>query len=417
MGGAASFVAPRYERVGRGACESCSGPYTLLNPPCSPCTRCGARLCRRCFTASCAVLTPCGVLALPFVPRAASTCDACGPESEREARFAAAVLPFLAAGALVTRIQPSLLGEASSQVLLSLVPRERALRFASMHLTPEGRPRDSGTVSLDDVAELRSGATAAAGAGLQRAVGGGGGGGGGVGSASLSLAPAAATSAVAAPPYAPALVLHLVSARNRTVFVCACPDERTFERWSGGLAEALALAKSKHSTLFPTAGARAAAAASATSAAAAAAAAGAAKSAELARRQAERDAFKERLGLGAGAAAPRPPGTNPAALGGAPPAVASTPAVSLSGEALEALGRPAAGRGVPASALGALAARREGGGLAPMPIAASSAAQAQAQAQAAQEAATAALARAANAIRGGFAAIRMSIEASVPPTR
>jgi hypothetical protein len=142
MGAAASFVAPRYERIGRGVCEGCGGPFTLLNAPCAPCARCGARLCRRCFTASCTLRVPClpgAVLALPFVPRAASTCDGCGPESEREERFAASLLPFLAAGALVTRVQPSLLGEASAQVLLSLVPRARALRFASMQQTAQGQ--------------------------------------------------------------------------------------------------------------------------------------------------------------------------------------------------------------------------------------------------------------------------------------
>ena len=414
MGATASFVAPRYERVGRGACELCSGAFSLANPACAPCARCSARLCRRCFTASCTLRTPCGVLALPFVPRAASTCDACGPESEREERFAAQQLPFLAAGALVTRVQPSLLGEATTQVLLSLVPRERALRFASMQLTAQGQqPRDSGQVLLDDVAEVRSGAAAAAGAGLQRALLGG------AVAASLSSAAAGASAsssaAVAAPPYAPALVVHLVSARGRTVFVFACADERSFERWTTGLAEALALAKAKHSAVFPAAAARAAAAAASSSTAAA----GAAKAAELARRQAERDAFKQRLATGAGvggvgtggvgAGGGPTPGTNPAALAAAPKAG------ELSSEMLESLGRPpgarvaAGGQGVSVAALGALA-RRES--LAPMPI--SSASGAQAQAQAAQEAAASALARTAGAFRSGLAAFREALDASVP---
>ena len=69
MGGAASFLAPRYERIGRGACETCACAFSLLNPPCEPCARCGARLCRRCFTAACTLHVPCApgaVLALPF---------------------------------------------------------------------------------------------------------------------------------------------------------------------------------------------------------------------------------------------------------------------------------------------------------------------------------------------------------------
>ena len=426
MGGAASFLAFRYERIGRGTCETCSSAFTLLNPPCAPCARCDARLCRRCFTSSCTLRVPCApgaVLALPFVPRAARTCDACGPEGEREERFVAQLLPFLAAGALVTRVQPSLLGEATAQVLLSLAPRERALRFATMQQTAQGQqPRDAGEVSLDDVAEIRSGAAAAAGAGLQRALLG-------ASAAAAAVAAAAAASsslslsssaAVAAPPYSPALVVHLVSARGRTVFVFACPDERALERWTLGLAEALALCKAKHSAVFAAPAARAAASA--------AAAAGASKAqaaqAEVARRQAERDAFKQRLGpVGmAGAAAilqarggAATPGTNPAALASsaaAPAAHGEIPAALL-----ETLGRPRApapiapAGGVSAASLGALARRESGGGLAPMAVQTS----AQAQAQAAQEAATAALSRAASAVRVGLGTLRTAFEASLPP--
>ena len=43
----------------------------------------------------------------------------------------------------------------------------------------------------------------------------------------------------------PARVIHLVSARGRTVFVFSCPDDRSFGHWTEALGESLALLRSK----------------------------------------------------------------------------------------------------------------------------------------------------------------------------
>jgi len=320
-----SLVSPSYHRVGRGVCDGCGGAFSFANAQCV-CGRCDQRLCRRCYSRSCTLTLPClgAPVALPFVARARAICDACAPEADRERAFETDHLPFLEAGALVTRVQPSLLGEAAAQVLLSLVPARRALLFRSMQLNQDQQPRDCGEVKLDDVSALQSGQTGAAAAGLQLALGAG------AGAAAVKAAGALASALrenTAAPaPYDPRLVLHLVSARGRTVLIVACTDERSFARWSAALTECLALAKSKHSAIFPSPAAMAAAAAAAQKESEGAAARGA----EVAARQAEREAFRQRIGpvgmantaaimAAKGGAAPSSlppaPGLNPAARG------------------------------------------------------------------------------------------------------
>ena len=327
-----SFVAPSYHRVGRGICEACGTPFSLLNPACSPCARCNTILCRKCFTRSCVVSIPCLPdvrFPLPFVLRSRGICDGCGPEADREEKFINDHLPFLSAGGLVTRIQPSLLGEASSQVLLSVSASEGALKFRSMQLSQNQQPKDSGEVILDNIAKFESGQAAAAGAGLRLALSG-------------AAAALGGTSSSDSASYNPALVIHLVNGKGRTQLVFACTDERSFERWKTALTDAIAVSKSKYCSVFPPAGQRAAVVALEKEKLREAAA----KEAAVNNRQAERAAFKESLGTvgmshsaailggrsGSGSSSSSsmsstapPPGKNPAVL---------------SGDQLERLGRP-----------------------------------------------------------------------------
>lgn len=315
-----SFIAPSYHRVGRGICEACGTPFNLLNPACAPCHRCNTILCRKCFTRSCVVSIPCfpdARFPLPFVLRSRGICDGCGPESDREEKFIADHLPFLISGGLVTRIQPSLLGEASSQVLLSVSPSEGALKFRSMQLNQNQQPKDAGEVILDNINKMETGQSAAAGAGLRLALTG----------AAAALGPSSTDSAA----YNPALVIHLVNGKGRTQLVFACIDERSFERWKAALSDAILVSKSKYCSVFPPAGQRAAAVAQEKERLREAAA----KESSLSTRQADRAAFKESLGtVGMSHSA--------AILAGrsAPPSSSINPSAAISVDQLERLGRP-----------------------------------------------------------------------------
>jgi hypothetical protein len=216
-------------------------------------------------------------------------------------------------------------------------------------------------------------------------------------------------------------VLHLVSARGRTVLIVACTDERSFARWSAALAECLALAKCKHSSVFPSPAAMAAAAAAAQKETEGAAA----RSAEVAARQAEREAFRQRIGpVGMantaaimagkqGGAAPAP-GLNPAARGPTQAPLPPPPTKEQLQEqrAFDSFFDGVAPRPQPQGA----------GGLSAAALASASRAQQQNLQQQTQARAQVALNRAASAASTGFAAFRdglgsiaRQIEASMPP--
>ena len=242
------FLAPSYHRVGRGICESCGTPFSILNPACSPCVRCNTILCRKCFTRSCILSIPCFPdirFPLPFVLRSRGICDGCGPESDREERFRLDHLPFLTSGGLVTRLQPSLLGETSTQDLLSLSASEGSLKFRSMQLSQNQQPKDIGEILLDNIYKIETGTTAAAGAGLRLALTG----------VISSTTTTNSDTAV----YSPTLVIHLVNAKGRSQLIFACIDERSFNNWKNALTEAILISKAKHCSIFPPVGQRSAA--------------------------------------------------------------------------------------------------------------------------------------------------------------
>jgi hypothetical protein len=263
----------RYQRVGgrSSTCENCTVPFTWPTNTPMRCARCGALLCRRCYSRGCGQFLPPPLLALA---RRHAACDACWDDAEREARFASAHMPLLVRGEVLSKVSTSLLlAESVAGVWLTLHASERALRFHTMEMVQQA-PKESGEVKLDDIAGLQVGVAAGAGAGV--ASGGG---------------PKAA--------YAARHLLRLVNARGHGLLLLAAADDRQLARWSAALAELIVCCRMPHSTLFPRPGGPAEAAAAAAASDKRASAASAAKSArevELHRRQAEREAFRARLG-------------------------------------------------------------------------------------------------------------------------
>jgi hypothetical protein len=299
--GASSSTAIRYERVGlpssssgppSARCENCGGPFACTNPRAPPCSRCGAQLCRRCYTPSATFDVGSGPglttfsLPLALLLRRHPACDACYPDAERERAFARDSLPMLTRGEVVVVIRATLLSETTTRAWLTLHPGERRFRYQSLELANQ-QPKEAGEIRLDEVAGVQTGAAAATGAGLAGA------------RSSSSSAPSVARESAG---YDERLVLRLVNARGHTLATFACTDDRQFKRWSVAVTDAVACAGMRGGTLFPAPAAAsdgaggAAAAAAASDKAKEAARAKDARAADLARRQAEREAFRARIG-------------------------------------------------------------------------------------------------------------------------